>query len=213
MASIWDRITESNKPRATFSAVLMNRNIIVDAASVDPLGASPTTTIPAGTPMAPVSGGKYKPLRMTLADGACTTDEDVIPVTDTAMFAVGDVVKKVALANPAGAQAALGTIASISAGVSITLAADTTTAVASGDIVLVAENDAMVNDTVILGEAVSTLVADGTTADTPASGVIAGQIRQGDVYMNTALGISIDRLAYLMPLMDFVPATAGTTDS
>jgi len=212
MSSIYDQITQTNKPKKGLSEILMRRSIVVAAASLDPLGVAVTSVIPRGTPMAPVPAtGLYKPLRMTLADAACTTGEKVIGVTDTTMFAVGDVVTVKAAATPTAAAAASGTIESISAGVSITLAANSTTAVTSGDIIQVAEND-LKSDTVILAEDVDLRNAEGTAVDTPAVGVIVGQIRKADLNFNTAKGISITRLAAICPLIDFINASAGTVE-
>ena len=163
--------------------------------------------------MAPVpASGLYKPLRMTLADAACATTEKVIGVTDTTMFAVGDVVTVKAKATPTAAAAASGTIESIDPGVSITLAANSTTAVADGDIIQVAEND-LKPDTVILAEDVDLRNAAGTAVDTPAVGVIAGQIAKANLNFNTAKGISITRLDFIMNYkIDFVNASAGTVE-
>ena len=209
MASQYDRTTDNDKPTAGFGPILMKRSIVIDADSRDPLGTSPEERIPAMTPMAPVSGGKYKPIRRTLADAACTTGENVVGVTETTMFAVGDVVEVVALADPTAAGAAMGTIASIVAGVSITLVANSTTAVASGDIVEVAEN-AEADDAVILLSDVDLRDVNGDAVDTGAAGVIAGQVHKAALNYCTAAGIALDRLeSEELAGIDFVPATAG----
>ncbi len=208
MATQWDKSSEASKVGPGISA-RERRSIVIAAASLDPLGTSPTSVLRAGTPMAPVSGGKYKPLRMTLADGAYTGANKVIPVTDTTMFAVGDVIVVVPQANPTGAASALGTIESISAGTSVTLVDAATTAVASGDIIAVSETDDA-RDTVILESNVDLRNEDGTAVDKGAVGVSAGQMAFAAVRMNTAKGITLTRLeAILNGMIDFVPATAG----
>lgn len=212
MSTQFDRLTEDSKYKRGFTQVLLRKSIVVAAASLDPLAVSPTSVIPRGTPMAPVPAtGLYKPVRMTLADAACTTGETVIGVTDTTMFAVGDVVTVKALATPTAAAAAAGTIESISAGVSITLAANSTTAVAIGDIIQVAEND-LKADAVILEEDIDLRGADGTAVDTVANGVIAGAIDKSACNFNTAKGITFTRLAYMCPLIYFANVKAGTLE-
>lgn len=208
MATAWDIQSETGKVGPGISA-RETRSIVIAAASLDPLGTSPTAVLRAGTPMAPISGGKYKPVRMTLADGAYTGSNDVIPVTDTTMFAVGDVIVVIPQATPTGAASALGTIKSISAGVSVTLTTGATTAVASGDIIAVSETDDA-RDTVILESNVDLRNEAGTAVDTGAVGVSVGQMAFSAVRMNTAKGITLTRLeAVLNGLIDFVPATAG----
>jgi len=209
MASQYEHVTDQDKPTAGFSAILMKRSFVIDADSRDPLGTSPEERIPAMTPMAPVSGGKYKPIRRTLADGGCLTNAKVVPVTETTMFAAGDVVRVVAQADPTAASSELGTIDTISAGVSITLVANAVTAVVSGDIIEVAEN-AEAADAVILLSDVDLRNADGDAVDHGAVGVIAGQCREAALNYCTAAGIALSRLqTEELPEIDFVPATAG----
>jgi hypothetical protein len=192
-------------------AVTLKRAVVMAAASVDPLAAATTGIIPAETPIAPVpASGLFKPIRRTLADGGCTTSQASVPVTDTSMFAVGDVITVKAQATPLAAAAACGTISSIVAGVSLELTGNSTTAVTSGDIIEVAEN-ALKEDACILLHDVDLRNASGTAVDTGAQAMIAGQIAKGALNYNTAKGISITRLRAEM-LIDFVNVSAGTVE-
>jgi len=210
MASQYDHVTDQDKPTAGFSAILMKRSFVIDADSRDPLGTSPEERIPAMTPMAEISGGggKYAPIRRTLADGGCLTNAKVVPVTETTMFAVGDVVRVVAQADPTAASDELGTIDSISDGVSITLEANAVTAVVSGDIIEVAEN-ALAERAVILREDVDVRNKEGTAVDSGGVGVIGAQLRESALNYCTAGGICLTRLRYELDQMDIVPATVG----
>lgn len=210
MASEFDIVSETTLPKPGLAAVLLKQPVILDAASLDPRAAATTSVIPRGTPIAPSSGGKYKPIRRTLSDGTCSTGAKVVPVVETTMFAVGDVVEVVDLANPNGNGSALGTIASIIAGVSITLVANATTAVASGDIIEVAENAHMLG-TLILESDVDLRNAAMTAVDTGASGVSAGQMYEASLNYNDAGGITLTRLRDELRMMNFIPETAGST--
>jgi len=209
---MYDRVSESNDPGPAPMAILLKRSVVLAAASVDPLAAATTGIIPRGTPIAPVPAtGLYKPIRRTLADGGCTTGQTTVPVTDTSMFAAGDVITVKAAATPLVAAAALGTITSISAGVSLELTGNATTGVTTGDIIEVAEN-ALKEDACILLHDVDLRNAIGTAVDTGAQAMIAGQYPKSALNYNTAKGISITRLRAEMPLMDFVNAQAGTVE-
>ena len=210
MASEFDIVSETTLPKPGLAAVLLKQPVILDAESRDPQAAATTSVIPRGTPIAPSSGGKYKPIRRTLSDGTCSTGAKVVPVVETTMFAVGDVVEVVDLANPNGNGSALGTIASIIAGVSITLVANATTAVASGDIIEVAENAHKLG-TLILESDVDLRNAQMTAVDTGASGVSAGQMYEASLNYNDAGGITLTRLRDELRMMNFIPATAGST--
>lgn len=212
MATEYDRTYEDSKP-GRGGVVLMRRSITVDAASLDPLAAAPTSVIPAGTPLAPVpSTGKYKPIRRTLADGACTTSAAEVPVAETTMFAVGDVVTVGAKATPTAAASALGTIASITDGVSITLGANAANAVTSGDIIEVAEN-ALKPDAVILDAPLDLRGTDGTAVDRGAFGMVAGMIDKSSLNVSASKGIALTRLAYELPLVYLANASAGTVQT
>jgi hypothetical protein len=213
MSTEYDLLTESEKVGLGFRAIGLRRSIIVAAASLDPLGTAPTSVIPIGTPMGAVpASGFYKPIRRTLADHACADSEKEIGCVETTMFAAGDVVVVKAAATPLAAAAALGTIATIQAGVGITLVANATTAVTSGDIIEVSEN-ALMEDAVILEHTVDLRGADGVAVDTGAVGVRSGQIAKAALNYNTAKGISITRLKFEMDyLMDFVNASYGTVE-
>jgi len=214
MASKFDGITENSKFKAGPTEILAKRSIMVAAASLDPLGVSPTGVIPKGTPMGAIpASGFYKPIRRTIADHACTTGEKEIGCIETTMFAVGDVVTVVPAATPTVAASALGTIDTIQAGVGITLVGNSTTAVTAGDIIQVAENDRQ-TDACILIEDVDLRNGEGTAVDTPAVGMTMGQIAKAVLNFNcaTAKGISITRLAFEIPLVDFVNAVAGVVE-
>ena len=185
---------------------------MVAGESLDPLGVSPTAVIPAMTPMGPVPAtGKYKPIRRTLADGGCTTGQSSVPVTDTTMFAAGDVIVVKAQATPLTAAAAVGTIASIVAGVSLEMTGNASNAVVSGDIVEVAEN-CMVEDIVILEATLDLRGPLGTAVDRGSVGVIDGQLFKSALNFNTAKGISITRLEHEIPQVTFLNAVAGVVD-
>jgi hypothetical protein len=213
MATIWDHVSENWKDGVGFREMLLKRSGVILAASLDPLAVAPTSEIPAGTVLAPVPAtGKYKPVRMTLADNGCTTGQSSVPVVETSMFAVGDVIVVVAQATPGlTVPLAVGTIASIVAGVSLELTGNATTAVVSGDIVEVAENTVLAawKDTVVLEATVDLRNAAGTAVDSGGIGVIAGQIAKSALNFNIALGITVTRLQAMMPLMDFVNTVAG----
>ena len=203
-----DLVTEDNKPTAGFSVVGKKRSIIIDGDSRDPLAATPTERLAAMTPMAPVSGGKYKPVRRTLADAGCTTGETVVGVAETTMFAVGDVVEVVGQATPTAAADAMGTIESIVAGVSITLASTSTTGVSSGDIIEVAEN-ARADDAVLLLAEIDLRDTGGDAVDKGSAGVIDGQAKHSALNYCSSGGICTTRLEYELDQFDFIPATAG----
>jgi len=209
MGTEYDLVSEESKETIGFSAVIMKRAIVIDADSRDPLAASPAEVIPAMTPMAPVSGGKYKAIRRTLADGTCTTGQKVVPVAETTMFAVGDVIQMVAASTPTAAASAMGTIDSIVAGVSVTLVANSSTQVDSGDIVEVAEN-ALADDAVLLLSRVDLRNAEAVAVDKGAAGVIEGQCVQAALNYCAAGGIALTRLEVELDRMDLVPATAGS---
>ena len=213
MATKYDRLAETEVAGITPEPILIERAIQIDAASLDPLAAAPTSTLPAGTPMAPVPAtGKYKPIRRTLADHGCTTGETEVGCAETTMFAVGDVVGVVAAATPLLAAAiSIGTILTIQAGVGITLAANAASAVTSGDQIEVIENVTVLTmgDAVILKEMVDLRDAAGTAKDTGSVGVKAGSIAKAQLNYNTALGITGTRLAAELPLMYLRNTVAG----
>ena len=212
MATEWDSTSESWKDGKGFREILMRRSGVVLAASFDPLAVAPVYAIPKGTPLAPVPGsGKLKPVRMTLADGGCTTGQSSVPVTDTSMFAIGDVIVRVLAATPTVVGVAVGTIATIVDGVSLELTGNATNAVTSGDIIEVAENMVVASwpDMVILQETLDLRGPAGTAVDKGAVGVIAGQISLAALNFNTAGGICYTRLRACMGHMDFVNAVYG----
>jgi hypothetical protein len=208
MATEFDMVREATTPKPGMALALFKRPILIDAAALDPQAVATTHVIPRGTPMAPSSGGKYKPIRRTLSDGTCSTGAKVVPVVETTMFAAGDVVEVVDLNNPNGAGSTLGTIDTISAGVSITLVANAATAVASGDIIEVAENAHMVG-AVILETDVDLRDPEGTAVDKQASGVSCGQMQEASLNYNDAAGISLTRLRFELPMVDIIPTTYG----
>jgi hypothetical protein len=209
---MYDRVSESNDPGPGPLAVLLKRGVVMAAASLDPLATAVTSILPAGTPIAPVpASGLYKPIRRTLANGGCTTSQASVPVTDTTMFAAGDVITRVAAATPGAAAVAVGTISSIVDGVSLELTGNASNAVTSGDIIQVAEND-LKEDACILLHDVDLRNASGTAVDTGAQAMVSGQIAKSALNFNTAKGISITRLRAELPMIDFVNATAGTVD-
>jgi len=208
MATEFDMVRETTTPKPGMALALFKRPILIDAAALDPQAVATTHVIPRGTPMAPSSGGKYKPIRRTLSDGTCSTGAKVVPVVETTMFAAGDVVEVVDLNNPNGAGSTLGTIDTISAGVSITLVANAATAVASGDIIEVAENAHMVG-AVILETDVDLRNPEGTAVDKQASGVSCGQMQEASLNYNDAAGISLTRLRFELPMVDIIPTTYG----
>lgn len=212
MATEFDRNYEDHKP-GRGGVALLRRPIVVDAASLDPLAVAPTSVLPAGTPLGAVpSSGKYKPIRRTLADGACTTSAATVPVAETTMFAVGDVVAVVPAATPTVAASALGTIASIVDGTSITLGANATTAVTSGDIIEVAEN-ALKPDAVILDVALDLRGNDGTAVDRGASGMVVGMIDKSALNASASKGIVLTRLAAEVSHVYLANASAGTVQA
>ena len=219
--------------------------ILMDASSKNPLGiladlekqfpGQSAYIIPWGTPVAVCSAAtngektanpgieaKWKPISMTLADGAATTTGNkVIPVAETTMFAVGDRVGVAAQATPYAALTLCGTIASISNGVSITLAADNAQAVVSGDIV-----GTMINDPCAVLHSgylykgnmgtnmemrwfINSSTASIGTADLPASMVYHGLISESNIWLNTARGITIARLAHAIPDVTIRPNVWG----
>jgi hypothetical protein len=179
MASRYDRtvIGEKSNFTAGFTSDRSGvRSIIIDAASLDPLGATPTTTLPAGTVLGKVaSTGKWKPVRRTrnaAAEVALAWDK-VLDVDETTMFKVGDTVQLILDAD--GSAVDLGAITAIVAGTSIAV----TKAIgadlgADAAYVEVTESAGASADTVcVLSELVDLLGPAGTAVDSPGVGFIS----------------------------------------
>lgn len=181
MSTAYDHVSINSKAGTIsgFPADAPKRPIVIDAASRDPLAATPTTTLPAGTALGQVTGGKWKPVRRTLVHTGETASgwDKVLGVDETTMFAVGDIVQLVNVASPSSAtNVNLGAITDIVPGTSITV-----TNGLSGDLVAhewyveVTESAGDTKETcVVLSEAVDLLGADGVAVDTPANGYFSG---------------------------------------
>ena len=205
--------TQKGSVAGKFKSVLLTRDIIVDGDSFDPLdNATPGTyTIPAGTAMAPVSG-KYLPVRRTLCT-AVAENSKTLAVANVKPFRVGDVVM---LYTSIAATADGRTIAAVTAPTTVVLTAVAT--VAANDRLEVAATGAHGNttavtptqiaDVVLLANDVCVAHADGTTFDSPANGVIAGQIATEKVNGPGTAAFDTD-LETQLPNIDFIPATAG----
>lgn len=198
-----------------FKSVLLTRDIIVSGDAFDPIDITEpgTYTIPAGTAMAPISTGKYKPVRRTLCT-ALATNSKTLTVASTNPFRVGDLVK---LYTTITGTADARTIATVTAPTTIVLTAVATVAVS--DRIEVGEtgahgnvdttNPAQISDVVLLQNDVCIAHVDGTTFDSPANGVIAGQIAVDKVNGPGTATFDTD-LETQLPKIDFIPATAGT---
>lgn len=202
--------------RSPFKQVDMVRDIIVSGSAYDPLDndTPETYTIPAGTPMAPLSTGKFMPLRMVTCAGADNSKTQA--VTSTEGFRAGDLVSFwKALSGTADHR----TIDTVTAPTTIVLTAVAT--VTAGDHMEVQGNGAhdgttaaltyltMPTDFVLLQNDVCVYHAsDGSTFDTPAVGVVKGQIAVSDV--NGPHTTFDPVLRQVLPGIDFVPLTPGS---
>lgn len=206
-----------------FKQVDMVRDIIVSGDAYNPLdNDSPETyTILAGTPMAPkdTTTGKYMPIRRTLLT-AITENAVTLTVANTEPFRAGDVVLLYTALNKTADSR---TVSSVASATSIILTAVAT--VATNDRLEVGVNGAhgnttaaLTDSTMYLQDAVLLLndvcvyhASDGTTFDTPAVGVIRGQIAAHKVVSLGPGTAAFDTdLEYQVPGIDFVPLTAGT---
>jgi hypothetical protein len=202
--------------RSPFKQIDAVRDYIVSGDAYDPLdNDSPETyTIPAGTPMAPLSTGKLMPWRAATCAGADNSKTQAVASTES--FRAGDLVSIwTALSGTADHR----TIESVTAPTTIVLTAVAT--VTAGDTMEVRGNGAhdgttaaltfltMPTDFCLLQNDVCVYHAsDGSTFDTPAVGVVRGQIRTGLVNgPGTAFN---DTLRLVLPGIEFDSVTPGS---
>lgn len=207
--------------RCPFKQVDMVRDLIVSGAAYDPGDNSRpgTYTIPAGTPVAPVSGGHYLPVRRTrIATGS--NNAKTLAVQSSVPFRAGDAV---ALYSAISGTADFRTVDSITSGTTTEIVLTDVATVAAGDRIEVRANGAHGNTTAAvsteqlkLQDAVLLLndvcvyhASDGSTFDTPAVGVVRGQIAVSDVNGPGTTSFDTD-LEYQVPGLDFVPLTPGS---
>lgn len=208
--------TLKGSQRSPFKQIDMVKDIIVSGAAYDPLdnGSPETYTIPAGTPMAPLSTGKYMPWRAVTCAGANNSKTQA--VTSVEGLRAGDLV---ALWSALSGTADHRTIESVTDPTTVVLTAVAT--VTAGDHMEVRDNGAhdgttaaltfltMPTDFVLLQNDVCVYHAsDGSTFDTPAVGVIKGQIGVGDVNGPHTAFDSV--LRDVLPGVDFVALTPGS---
>jgi hypothetical protein len=197
--------------RKPFSVALIKRRIVVDSSSLDPMDtdANNQYIIPAGTPMAPVTGndGRYMPIKRATVV-SCTWDNPntEIVVDDASPFKDGDVVRQWD-ADDAYADNAVGTLADVDLTTNtLSIVGDVTGDIAEDDLIGVAYNTA---DVVLLEQDAAVRDQDLNLVHVPASGVTCGQIRCADVNMPSGA----DPVLYRdMLLMDFVPGEPGSGD-
>jgi hypothetical protein len=202
-----------------FMLVTQTQEIQVSASSVNPLttGASQKYVIPAGTPMAPVSG-KYLPVRRTRIVATAPSNSATVYVDDATPFVAGD---RICYFNSYLGTGAVGTVStSAESGNVLVLAAAITAA--AGDYLEEAYTGAHANTTsamteeirptdhVILLHDVSVTADDGvTTVDASAVGVTVGQMRSGSV-KGTGCATFDVILRQQFPHIQFLNTQAGT---
>jgi len=153
------------------------------------------------------SNGAYVPLKRSPCasvsnDGATTS----LVVDDVSPFRAGDVIQFRDVSQNYEVKA-IGTIAAVTAATNtISITQASAPGIVADDPVEVAYND---RDVVLLQDTTNIQADDDTCYDTPAVGVIAGQIKAADVNM---VGDWDPLLAADMPLMDFVPVEPGAND-
>jgi hypothetical protein len=211
----WKSTSLKGSMRCPFKQVDMVRDIIVSGGAYDPLdNDSPETyTIPAGTPMLPLSTGLYKPWRKAIATVA--ENSKTVEVSSTEALRAGDLV---ALWTSLTGTADHRTIDSVPNATTVVLTAVATTA--AGDTIEVRENGAhdgttaaltyttMPTDVVLtMGDVCVYHLTDGSTFDTPAVGVLRGQIAVSDV--NGPESTFDETLRVIAPGVDFIALTPG----
>jgi hypothetical protein len=211
----WKSTSLKQSLRSPFKQVDMVRDIIVSGGAYDPLDStSPTTyTIPAGTPVLPLSTGLYKPWRTAI----CTVAENskTVEVGSSVALRAGDLV---ALWTSLTGTADHRTIDTVPNATTVVLTAVATTA--AGDTMEARENGAhdgttaaltyttMPTDVALLLNDVCVYHAsDGSTFDTPAVGVLRGQIAVSDV--NGPQSAFDETLREIAPGIDFIALTPG----
>lgn len=201
-----------------FDQIDMAMNIIIASTALNPLDIATATKyiIPGGTPLAPVSanGGKYRPIRRTLATAAAN-NTTCVTVQNAKPFLAADVLKYY-VSNVATSDVA--TIATIDTTNNVLWLTAAHT-IASSERVEVKEtglaNTTAVNptgipDCVILRDTVAVRLADGTLIDKPAVGVLRGAIRKSMVNGpgTTAFDTMLQQAGQCGGI-NFLPATPG----